>query len=50
MKPCEACSFGKAKQKNVRKDSDLEKSKVNAEQIFLDVSSARGKKDRPPVQ
>ena len=45
MKPCEACSVGKAKQKNVSNNSDHETSKGNYEQIFINISSAKEKID-----
>ena len=44
MKPCEACSVGKAKQNNVSNNSDHETSKGNYEQIFINISSAKEKK------
>ena len=49
-KPCEACSFGKYKQRNVSKNSDKDTAKGNADRIFTDISSVNKKKDRPPVQ
>ena len=50
MKPCEAFRFGKPKQNNVIKESDHNPAKINSEQIFIDLSSAKGGKDGLPVQ
>ena len=50
MKPYEACIFGKAKQTNASKNSDHETPKGNSDQIFIDISSLKGKKYGPPVQ
>ena len=50
MKPCEAFSVGKAKQNNVSKNNDHEPAKGNDEQIFINISSVKEKKDGTPVQ
>ena len=44
MQPCESCSVGKTKQKNASNNSDHKPAKVNPEQIFIDISSVKGKK------
>ena len=43
--PCEACAAGKAKQKNVIKESKHDPANDSNERIFLDISSVRPKKD-----
>ena len=50
MKPCKACSVGKSKQNNVSKNNDHEPAKGNDEQIFINISSVKEKKDGTPVQ
>eukprot|EP00957_Ditylum_brightwellii_P110127 8399272-Ditylum_brightwellii.AAC.1 len=45
MKPCESCTVSKARQKNVKKQSDHEKSDRPGKQIFTDISTIKGKKN-----
>ena len=42
---CEACAAGKAKQKNVPKESDHEPAKLCNERMFLDISTVNAKKN-----
>ena len=46
---CEACTIGKAKQKNVPKESDHEPSKVANERIYMDISTIKAPEDGPKV-
>eukprot|EP00957_Ditylum_brightwellii_P170740 12995910-Ditylum_brightwellii.AAC.1 len=45
MKPCESCAVGKARQKNVKKQSNHEKADRPGKQIFTDISTIKGKKE-----
>ncbi|MGH7955289.1 MAG: reverse transcriptase domain-containing protein [Gloeomargaritales cyanobacterium] len=45
MNPCDACASGKAKQKNVSKDSNHKPARSNAERLFLDISTIKSKDD-----
>eukprot|EP00957_Ditylum_brightwellii_P073664 5597242-Ditylum_brightwellii.AAC.1 len=47
MKTCEACAVGKARQKNVPKDSSHEHATKPGERIFIDITTIKGKKDGP---
>ena len=41
MQPCDACSAGKAKQKNVPKASEHEAARENNERIYLDIATVK---------
>jgi hypothetical protein len=47
--PCEDCAAGKAKQKNVPKESDPESKEKNESRMFLDISTIKQPKDGPRV-
>lgn len=49
MKPCEACTVAKAKQKNIPKVSDAEKGTKEERRIYLDISTIKAKKNGPKV-
>jgi hypothetical protein len=49
MKPCEACTIGKAKQKNVPKITKTEPLKEGENRIFLDIATVKRTKDQPKV-
>jgi hypothetical protein len=49
MKPCEACTVGKAKQKNVPKITKTEPLKEGENRIFLDRATVKRTKDQPKV-
>jgi len=49
LKPCDACSAGKAKQKNVPKASEHIPATTNNERIFLDIATLRKNADGPNV-
>ena len=49
VKPCEACSVAKAKQKNVPKESGHGDNTDKAGRVFLDISTVKRKEDDPPV-
>jgi hypothetical protein len=44
---CLACNLGKAKQKNLKKASDVNKSAVPGGCVYLDISSVKSKKGDP---
>ena len=46
MKPCGACTAGKAKQKSVPKESTHQVAKSNGERVFLDIATVKA----PPGQ
>jgi hypothetical protein len=48
-KPCEACAAGKAKQKNVPKESEHKLANKDANQIFLDIATVKKLKHGPNV-
>jgi hypothetical protein len=49
MKPCEACTVAKAKQKNVPKVSDTEKGIKTERRIFFDIFTIKRAKNGPHV-
>jgi hypothetical protein len=49
LKPCEACTAGKAKQKNAPKTSDHEPATAEERQIFLDIATVKQIKGGPNV-
>jgi hypothetical protein len=49
MGTCLACIVGKAKQKNVKKASDVNKSVVPGGHVYLDISTVNSKKGEPKV-
>lgn len=48
LKPCEHCGIGKAKQKNVPKDTKLEET-TDAKRAYLDIASIKAKKGTKPA-
>jgi hypothetical protein len=48
-KPCEACAAGKAKQKNVPKESEHKPADKDANRIFLDIATVKKLKNGPNV-
>jgi hypothetical protein len=48
-KPCEACAAGKAKQKNVPKESEHKLADKDANRIFLDIATVKKLKNGPNV-
>jgi hypothetical protein len=48
-KPCEACAAGKARQKNVPKESEHKPADKDANQIFLDIETVKKLKNGPNV-
>jgi hypothetical protein len=49
LQPCESCTVGKAKQKNVPKKSNHIPAVKPGERLYLDMSSVKGEKDDPKV-
>jgi hypothetical protein len=49
VKPCDACSVAKAKQKNVPKENEQDNNVDHAGRVFLDISTVKRKKKDPPV-
>jgi hypothetical protein len=49
MGTCLACTVGKAKQKNVKKRSEVNKSVVPGGRVYLDISTVKSKKGEPKV-
>ncbi len=47
--PCEVCAAGKAKQKNVLKETEHEPAEKGTNQIFLDIASVKKPKKGPNV-
>jgi hypothetical protein len=48
-KPCKACAAGKAKQKNVPKESEHKLANKDASRIFLDIVTVKKLKNGPNV-
>jgi hypothetical protein len=48
-KPCEACAAGKAKQKNVPKESEHKPATKGENRIFLDIATVKRTKENPSV-
>ena len=49
LKPCEACTIGKAKQKNVPKITKVEPLKEGENRIFHDIATVKRTKNQPNV-
>jgi hypothetical protein len=49
LKPCEACSVGKAKQKNITNESEHVESKISGGCVFLDISTVKAPLNGPKV-
>ena len=49
MKPCDSCAAGKAKQKNICKESDHQPAKNSNERIFLEIATLKSMPNGPTV-
>jgi hypothetical protein len=49
LKPCDSCAAGKAKQKNVSKNSDHQPATMTNERIFLDIATLKSPPEGPNV-
>eukprot|EP00957_Ditylum_brightwellii_P073707 5601251-Ditylum_brightwellii.AAC.1 len=49
MNTCKSCAIGKAKQKNVPKQSEYTKADKSGQHVFIDVSMIKGVKSGPRV-
>ena len=49
LNPCEACATGKAKQKNVPKESESKPAKKGENRIYLDIATVKKRKGQPRV-